>query len=332
VREVEHLFGVIDQLRQRGIALIYISHALEEVFRLCDQITVLRDGAVVGSGQTPAFTKSGLVSLMIGRELTQVFPGKTRFRNRTPIFQVHGLSRKGQGVKVSFTLHRGEVLGLGGLMGAGRTELARTIFGLEPRSCGTIRVEDKVLATWSPRDLIERGVAFLTENRQLEGLCLEGTIAENLSLASLRQHSRGPFLWLLLESLRKAVERMRHVIALDPKVRSGQPVRTLSGGNQQKVVLGKWLLREPRIFILDEPTRGVDVGAKFEIYRLINELAGRGAGILLIASEMEELLGLCDRILVMKSGEIVDELDFGTFDRSRILRSALGEPGRKERS
>lgn len=325
VREVEHLFALIARLREKRIAFIYISHALPEIFRLCDDIIVLRDGSVVGSGPVRSFTKEKLVSLMIGRELTQAFPEKSRWTGSSPLLEVKELSRRGQQEKISFTLHRGEVLGLGGLMGAGRTELARTIFGLESRGSGTIRLDGELFTRWFPRVMVEKGVAFLTENRQQEGLCLEGSVTENFTLAALREHSRTPLRWLSLASINEAVKRIRGRVDLDAKVRAGQVVRTLSGGNQQKVVLGKWLLRDPRVLILDEPTRGVDVGAKFEIYRLINELVSRGAGILLIASEMEELLGLCHRILVMKSGAIVDELNFAAFDRSRILRAALGE-------
>jgi ribose transport system ATP-binding protein len=177
---------------------------------------------------------------------------------------------------------------------------------------------------FSPRGLIRRGMAFLTENRRSEGLCMEGPISENLLLAALPIFASGPIGWLSGKRLEPQVARIRSVVRLDQKARSSQPVRTLSGGNQQKVVLGKWLLGNPRVLILDEPTRGIDVGAKSEIYRLINDLSIRGVGILLISSEIEELIGLCDRILVMRKGALVDELSRGDFDRERILRSALG--------
>ena len=234
------------------------------------------------------------------------------------------VSQPGVVENISFTLHRGEVLGLSGLMGAGRSELARILFGLDPRARGEVRLTGEVLHRLSPRNLIERGVAFLTENRRSEGLCLDAAVADNLALATLPQHGRTPVRWLLRDSWQAAVTRIRSVVQLDPKASDTQPVRTLSGGNQQKVVLGKWLLSQPKVLILDEPTRGIDVGAKFEIYRLIHQLADQGAGVLVISSEMEELMGLCDRILVMRSGRLVDDLPRAQFDRERILAAALG--------
>ena len=216
------------------------------------------------------------------------------------------------------------MLGLSGLMGAGRSELARTLFGLEPHERGEVRLGGELLHRLSPRDLIQRGVGFLTENRGIEGLCLDAAVADNLILVTLPQHGRTPLRWILRESWQAAVTRIRSVVHLDAKTSDAQPVRTLSGGNQQKVVLGKWLLSKPRVLILDEPTRGIDVGAKFEIYRLIHELADQGTGVLVISSELEELMGLCDRILVMRSGRLVDDLPRAQFNRERILAAALG--------
>src|SRR6185369_15674653 len=197
-------------------------------------------------------------------------------------------------------------------------------FGLDPRAGGEIRLDGECLRGRSPRDLIRRGVAFLTENRRSEGLCLDAAVADNLALVTLPRHARTPFRWLSSVSLNTAVQRIRGVVKIDSKTRDAQPVRTLSGGNQQKVVLGKWLLSKPLVLILDEPTRGIDVGVKYEIYQLIHELADGGAGVLVISSEMEELMGLCDRILVMRSGALVDDLPRAQFDRERIMRGALG--------
>lgn len=323
-REIEELFNLIKELRSRGIALIYISHTLEEVFQLCDEIVVLRDGAVAGAGPTPSFTREKLISLMIGRPVSHLFPQRMGSPSDKPLLEVRNLRQKGCRTGISFTLHRGEILGLAGLMGAGRTELARTLFGLDPHESGTIELEGRQLDQWSSRQLIELGLAFLTENRQLEGLCLDGTVAENSALASLREHSRTIFRWISRESLDASVARICRAVGLDPKVRLSQGVRTLSGGNQQKIVLGKWLLRAPRVLILDEPTRGIDVGAKFEVYRLIQELADNGAGVLLISSELEELIGLCDRLFIMRGGTFVEEITREKFDRSRILEAALG--------
>ena len=327
-REIKRLFTIIATLRSRGIALIYISHALDEVFQLCDDIVVLRDGAVAGSGPVSTFTRDRLVSLMIGREVTQIFPERSKPPSTAPLLEVQNLSSRSLIQEVSFTLRRGEVLGLGGLMGAGRTELARAIFGLDPHAKGTLRLDGQLLQHWSPASLIKLGVAFLTENRQTEGLCLDAPVSDNLVLPSLREMSRAPVRWLKLNALHDAVRRIWKTVALDEKVRERQPVRTLSGGNQQKVVLGKWLLRQPLVLILDEPTRGIDVGAKFEIYQLIRQAAENGSGVLLIASELEELIGLCDRILVMKHGSLVEEFARPRFDRAQILAAALGESKR----
>ena len=336
-RETERLFALIGRLRARGITMIYISHTLADVFRLCDDIVVLRDGEVVGAGATKTFTTEKLVSLMVGRTVSQLFPERRASAQRVgdgeaqagletgaPVLEVSGVSQPGVLTDISFTLRRGEVLGLSGLMGAGRSELARILFGLDPRAAGEVRLNGERLPRLSPRELIERGVAFLTENRRSEGLCLDASVADNFTLVTLPQHGRTPLRWLAGASLRTAVERIRAVVKLDAKTSDRQSVRTLSGGNQQKVVLGKWLLRQPRVLMLDEPTRGIDVGARFEIYQLIHQLADQGAGVLVISSDMEELMGLCDRILVMCGGTLVDDLPRAQFDRERILRAALG--------
>ncbi len=324
-RETLQLFALIARLRSRGLAMIYISHTLADVFRLCDDLVALRDGEVVGCGPAKSFTSASLVALMVGRTMTQLFPDR---RSSTPpreaVFEVHKVRRIDVPNYVSFCLHQGEVLGLSGLMGAGRSELARVLFGLDPRESGTILLDGEVIDSLSPRDLIGRGVAFLTENRRSEGLCLDASIAENLTLATLAEHAQNPLRWLSAKSLQTAVSNIRQAVGLDSKTGDGQCVRSLSGGNQQKIVLGKWLLLKPRVLILDEPTRGIDVGAKYEIYRLIQELADSGAGVLVISSEMEELMGICDRILVMRSAAIVDELGRAEFDRERILHGAFG--------
>src|SRR3954451_4463554 len=326
-RETARLFALISRLRARGLAMIYISHTLADVFRLCDEIVVLRDGEVVGSGTARTFTTDKLVSLMVGRTINQLFPeGRAKpaaSADCVPILEVRDVSHPGVLENISFILGRGEVLGLSGLMGAGRSELARILFGLEPHDRGEVRLGGELLHRLSPRDLIQRGVGFLTENRGMEGLCLDAALADNLILVTLPQHGRTPLRWILRASWQAAVTRIRSVVRLDAKTSDAQPVRTLSGGNQQKVVLGKWLLSKPRVLILDEPTRGIDVGAKFEIYRLIHELADQGTGVLVISSELEELMGLCDRILVMRSGRLVDDLPRQQFNRERILAAAL---------
>jgi ribose transport system ATP-binding protein len=224
---------------------------------------------------------------------------------------------------INFTLHRGEVLGLSGLMGAGRSELARLLFGLEHSRAGTILLEGRPLQQVCLRQRIGQGLAFLTESRRDEGLCLEASIADNLALVSLRQFARSLTGWLEASRLGAEIGRLREAVRLTSTARDEQAVLTLSGGNQQKVVLAKWLLANPRALILDEPTRGIDVGAKREIYELVLQLADRGSGILVISSEIEELMGLCDRILVMSQGELRDEVSRSQFDRERLLRAAL---------
>lgn len=335
-RETARLFDLIARLRARGLTIIYISHTLRDVFRLCDQIVVLRDGQLVGSGPTNTFTTERLVSLMVGRAMSQLFPERAataRFQNGSgcreiaaAVLTVRALSRPRLLENISFICRQGEVLGLAGLMGAGRSELARVLFGLDKGVKGEVWFDGKLLQDASPRERIRRGMAFLTENRHSEGLCLDAAVADNLSLAGLAEYGRTGLRWLAQSSLRDAITRIRGKVNIDPRVADQQPARTLSGGNQQKVVLGKWLLRRPRLLILDEPTRGIDVGAKYEIYCLIHRLADSGTGIFVISSEMEELIGLCDRILVMRHGKLVDEVPRAEFNRERILRAALGNP------
>ena len=336
-RECERLFALMKLLREQRLTIIYISHTLGDVLRLCDDLVVLRDGEVVGNGPANTFTQDRLVSCMVGRQLNQLYPQRESPARRDsgtgisipdskPVLEVSALSQPGMVRNISFRLASGEVLGISGLMGAGRSELARILFGLDPRSSGDIHLDGQPLEG-GPRARIRRGLAFLTENRREEGLCMEASIADNMALVTLARHSRTPARLLDFRAIRDAVSRMRDAVRLSSKVSDGQAVRTLSGGNQQKVVLGKWLLAEPKVLILDEPTRGIDVGAKFEIYQLIHRLADRGAGVLVISSELEELIGICDRLLVMRQGEISGEFQRHEFDRERILAAAL--PGSK---
>ncbi len=334
-RETDRLFTLIRQLRAEGRSLIYISHTLDDVLRLSDDVVVLRDGQVVGQGEAGDFSQNRLVSLMVGRELKQLFPERppraspdaaapapARAETGNPQLEVRGLTQPGIVRDISFTLHPGEVLGFAGLMGAGRSELARILFGLDPHEEGTITVAGQPL-TGPPGRRIRRGLALLTESRRDDGLCLEASVAENMALVTLPGHSRTPLRLIGLKGLGEALEKIREAVRLQPKLSFGQPVKTLSGGNQQKVVLAKWLLAGPQVLILDEPTRGIDVGAKHEIYQLIHELAGRGAGVLVISSELEELTGICDRILVLNRGRIAGEFARDRFDREEILRAAL---------
>ncbi len=327
--ECGRLFALLRRLRDDGYALIYISHALGDVLGLCDDLVVLRDGEVVGSGPVGQFPQDRLVSLMVGRELKHLYPER---RQRSgddkvageppPALEVKGVSQPGVAHDIHFTLGAGEVLGIAGMMGAGRSELARMLFGLDPYSTGEIRLGGRLLHG-GPRARIRQGLAFLTEDRRQEGLCMEASIADNMALVTLARHGRTPVRWLDMRGIAEAIRQMREAVRLTPKASDDQAVRTLSGGNQQKVVLGKWLLSEPDVLILDEPTRGIDVGARFEIYQLIHRFADRGTGVLVISSEIEELTGICDRILVLCQGRITGVFRRGEFDRERILAAAL---------
>jgi ribose transport system ATP-binding protein len=322
-RETERLFAIMGQLRERHISMVYISHSLGHVLKLCDEVVVLRDGAVVGNEPASQFTLERMVSLMVGRAITQLFPKRDTQPANEVALDVRGLAQPGVARAINFQLRRGEILGVSGLMGSGRSELARILFGLDPCASGDIRLNGELLNGLPPRDRIARGLAFLTEDRRAEGLCMEAAIADNVTLVALPRFVRTWARFVSAADSRAAVATIRQAVKLTPSARDEQAVKTLSGGNQQKVVLAKWLLNEPKVFILDEPTRGIDVGAKHEIYRLINELAARGAAVLMISSEVEELIGMCDRILVMGGGAIRDTVAPHQFDRERILRAAL---------
>jgi ribose transport system ATP-binding protein len=322
-RETETLFALLHRLRERGLSLIYISHTLGDVLRLCDDIVVLRDGEVVGSGPAKEFAADRVIALMVGRSLNQLYPTRRNPPAPQPVLEVKDLSQPQMVHAITFTLHRGEVLGLSGLMGAGRSELARILFGIDPHATGEIRLNGQPLGRLPASGRIQRGLAFVTEDRRAEGLCLEASIADNIALVALRRHARTPLRWLDAARGRESVSRMRDAVRLTAGAHDAQAVKTLSGGNQQKVVLAKWLLAKPGVLILDEPTRGIDVGAKFEVYQLIHELADAGAGVLVISSEIEELIGICDRVLVMRRGEIAGEFRREQFDREKILAAAL---------
>lgn len=325
--ETEMLFQLLARLRSQGVSVIYISHILEHVQRLCDEIVVLRDGSVVGTGTIDQFDIGRMVSLMVGRQLTQLYPTRNGRASKEPVLEVKGVGKPGVLQDISFTLHRGEVLGISGLMGAGRTELARVLFGIDPCTTGDIQLNGASLREATPRQRIERGLAFLTEDRRHEGLCLEASIADNIALVSLPQFARPPLQLFDAARWQAAIDAIRQAVCLPPQAHNDQPVKTLSGGNQQKVVLAKWLLHHPSVLILDEPTRGVDVGAKFELYRLILDLADQGVGVLVISSELEELIGISDRILVMSEGRIQAEYDRSDFDREKLLMAALPQKG-----
>jgi ribose transport system ATP-binding protein len=302
----------------------YVSHNLGDVLGLADDVAVLRDGRVVAAGPRNEFDVPRLVALMVGRPLDRLYPPRTAPPRPEPLLEACGLSGPGVVSGVSFTLRRGEVLGVAGLMGSGRTELARVLFGLDPCRRGTALLDGKPLAG-GPSRRIRRGLALVTEDRRDEGLLMEAGVEENAALAALPRFGRGPVGWLARKRLRSAVAALAGALHVECPSLDRSPVRTLSGGNQQKVVFAKWLLTGPSVFLLDEPTRGVDVVARYEIYATVDRLAARGAGVLFISSEVEELLGVCDRVLVLAGGKVAGCFGRHEFDRERVLRCMLGE-------
>lgn len=322
--ETQRLFSVMEQLRSQGIAIIYISHNLEHILEQTDDIVVLRDGELVTQGKSQDFDQDSLVTHMVGHTIQQHFPK----RNSPPhsnqiVFEAKDLSAPGIVENISFDLQAGEILGIAGLMGSGRTELARLIFGLDDHTTGSLHLAGHEITHCSTAERIQLGMAFLTEDRRLEGLCLDASIEDNLSLTQLRDHSHSKLGWIDHRSLNESNQAAETQVTLPSKTNRKNAVKTLSGGNQQKVVLAKWLARAPRLLILDEPTRGIDVAAKEEIYQSINVLSRKDTGVLIISSEIEELIGLCDRILVMNRGRIDKSFNRADFDQKKILASAL---------
>jgi ABC-type sugar transport system ATPase subunit len=324
-RETERLFARIERLRAGGIAVVYISHILGDVMRLCDRVTVLRDGrVVVGSAPRAEITVDRLITAMVGRTIDQIYPPREpAARPGTPVLEVRGLTQLGVVKGIALRVQPGEVVGVAGLMGSGRSEMARILFGLDPFASGTIKVDGLPMERPTPQAAMERGVTFLTEDRRAEGLMMGAPIADNIALPSLPRFAAGWGRLLERTRLGDAVERTARDVQVTARDLARTLVKNLSGGNQQKVVIGKWLLRGPRLFILDEPTRGIDVGAKYEVYKLVNRLAAEGTGVLMISSEIEELIGMCDRILVMGHGEVRGEFERTGFDREAILRRAM---------
>ncbi|MBL9211520.1 MAG: sugar ABC transporter ATP-binding protein [Opitutaceae bacterium] len=319
-QEITELFAAIRRLRERGVAIVYISHRMEELFAIGDRVTVLRDGRHVGTRRIQETDMAELVRLMVGRELKDQFP-KQRAAVGDEVLRVERLRRDGVLHDISFALRRGEVVGLAGLMGSGRTELARALFGADAIDGGRVFVHGAERRIGSPRAAIDLGLGFLTEDRKQQGLVLVLSVRENICLPSVGRWSRAG----LVQTGRETDATARRIAELRIKTPGPeQRVGHLSGGNQQKVVLGKWLCTDADILIFDEPTRGIDVGAKVEIYQLINQLAARGAAILMISSELPEILGLSDRILVMHAGRIAGEFSAAEATQEKLLAAALG--------
>lgn len=319
-KETEVLFSTINSLKTIGVSIIYISHRMEEIFRICDRVTVLRDGQFIGTQDIKDTSMSELVKMMIGRDLDDRFPERDH-KLGEEVLRVEGLSSSEAFANISFSVRSGEVLGISGLMGAGRTEIMQTIFGYRKKTNGRILIDQKQVEIDSPRDALNCGIAYVTEDRKNEGLLLDKSIRENIALLNLQTISKSG----LISSSR---EREVTAQAIDDfKIKCFDQeslVGDLSGGNQQKVVISKWILRKPRILILDEPTRGVDVGAKQEIYLMINSLASQGIAIVMVSSELPELLGMSDRVVVIREGTYMGELDKDEATQEKVMTLATG--------
>jgi ribose transport system ATP-binding protein len=318
--EVTRLFKIIRRLKENGVGIIYISHRLDEIFDISDRVTVIRDGAHIGTKLTAETNQEELVKMMVGRSLSALYSRSFRSKGE-PLLSVKGLSKRGAFEDVSFSVHQGEVLGFAGLVGAGRSEIMASVFGADDFESGTIRLDGREVRFRNTKAAIRCGLAMVTEDRKRTGLVLSNSLGFNLTLSALRSLARGP----LVNSRRKNQMIDRFVAQLNIKTKSAwAPVSSLSGGNQQKVVVAKWLATKPKVLILDEPTRGVDVGAKHDIYSTIDELARQGLGVLLISSELEEILNLCDRVCVVRKGRIVKTLAREELSQETIMRYAAG--------
>lgn len=320
-REVEHLFEMIRSLKSRGVAIIYITHKMDEVFKIADEITVFRDGRHVATVAAADTSRNSLISMMVGRELTNLFPKEDAPIGEV-VLSVKNLTRQGKVHDVSFDLRRGEILGLAGLMGAGRTEVIEGIFGIHKIDAGEISIRGQKVEIKAPSDAIRHGMALLTEDRKLTGIMGVLPVRDNMMIASLAAYGRAGFLNLRLLNQICNQEKTR----LDIKTPSmEQLIKNLSGGNQQKVLVSRWLLTTPEILILDEPTRGIDVGAKAEIHRLMSLLAREGKAIIMVSSELPEIMGMSDRILVMHEGHLTGEFDRKDATQENIMRAATGD-------
>ena len=318
--EVEHLFRIINMLRDKGCGIIYISHKMEEILRISDDVTIMRDGQYVDTKAAKDLTMEEIIKLMVGRELTNRFPPKDNVVGDT-LLEVEHISGKYTRLKdASFTLHSGEILGIAGLDGAGRTEVLENLFGSMTRGGGTIKLHGKEIRNKTPRESIKNGFALLTEERRATGIFGIRSILDNTVISNLKSYLMGG---ICLNDKKMREDTAWAIEAMHIKTPSqSTQIRSLSGGNQQKVIIGRWLLTNPEVLLLDEPTRGIDVGAKYEIYQLIIDLAKQGKGVIMVSSEMPELLGVCDRILVMSGGRMAGEVDAKTTSQEEILTLA----------
>ncbi len=319
-KETTVLFEVVNSLREKGVSIVYISHRMEEIFALCDRITVLRDGTYVDTKKIPETDMNDVVKMMIGREIGERYPARNA-KIGDVAFEVKNLTCPGVFEKVNFQVHNGEVLGVSGLMGAGRTEIMRAIFGDMPNVTGEIYMNGQLIQNRNPMDAIRNGIGFITEDRKVEGLMLEESIMKNISIANLGKISKNGVLNKKAEDdlVKKGIEEL-HIRCFGPD----HACNNLSGGNQQKVVFAKWVYTDPKLLILDEPTRGVDIGAKKEIYSIINDLAEKGVAVIMVSSELPEVLGMSDRIMVVREGLVRGILNKDEADQEKIMTLATG--------
>ncbi|MDQ7028034.1 MAG: sugar ABC transporter ATP-binding protein [Anaerolineae bacterium] len=320
-REVETLFYQMRSLREQGVSIIFISHRLEEIFEICDRVTVLRDGQWVATSPIEELDRDILIKHMVGREVNQIYERRSNQASEHIVLEVQNLNRGARVKDISFQLRQGEILGIAGLVGAGRTEMLETIFGVHPAKSGTIAINGKPVSIRRPDQAIKQGIGFVTEDRKGQGLFPVMTVAANIAMTRLTELVRTVFVnWREVNSLAEDFIKRLDIRTPSPQ----QNVRNLSGGNQQKVVISRWLTLNPRVLILDEPTRGIDVGAKSEIYRLIQQLAADGVGIIMASSELPEILGVSDRVLVMHEGRFAGEFDPKQATQDDLMVAATG--------
>ena len=318
--EVEHLFRIINMLREQGCGIIYISHKMDEILRISDEVTIMRDGKWVATRRAADLTIEEIIKLMVGRELTNRFPPKDNVPGEVILEVEHLAGRYTRLKDASFQLRRGEVLGIAGLDGSGRTEVLENLFGAMTKASGSIRLHGKAIRNRTPQESIKNGFALLTEERRATGIFGIRDIRENTVISNLRSYLMGG-ICLSERKMRQDTDWAIQAMHIKTPGQSTQ-IRSLSGGNQQKVIIGRWLLTKPEVLLLDEPTRGIDVGAKYEIYQMILDLAREGKGVIMVSSEMPELLGICDRILVMSGGLLAGEVDARTTSQEEILTLA----------
>ncbi|MCH5138288.1 sugar ABC transporter ATP-binding protein [Clostridiaceae bacterium UIB06] len=319
--ETKKLFEVIRKLKEKGMAIIYISHRMDEIFEICDSITVLRDGKYVGDVETKRVTKDELITMMVGRKLEEQFPYKKVDKTAT-LLRVENVSLRDRVKNASFEVKAGEILGVAGLMGAGRTELAKTIFGDYKMSSGEIYVDGEKVRIRSPKDAINYGICYLSEDRKKEGLILGMSVRENMTLSNLRTYENN---LMRIDKKSEKLQVKEYIQKLSIKTPTqDQLIKNLSGGNQQKVILAKWLMLSPKVLIIDEPTKGIDVGAKKEIYEVLNQLKSAGKAVIMISSDMAEIIGVSDRVMVMHEGKITGQLSRNELTQENIMKYAIG--------